>query len=48
MTIAAGGSFLISKDKLITYAVAEPGTLILLGSGLFGMACVGSLRRRQR
>jgi hypothetical protein len=43
-----GSDLLISKDKLITYAVAEPGALILLGAGLFGMACVGSLGRWRR
>ena len=44
--IAAGGSALISKDKLLS-PVPEPGSLILLGGGLLG-AATAKLRRRFR
>lgn len=42
-TITAGGSFLISKDKLIE-GVPEPASMIALGAGLLGLA----LRRRRK
>lgn len=43
--LAAGGTFLISKDKLIA-PIPEPGTLGLFGLGLLGLGFL--LRRRQR
>ncbi|MBI5207372.1 MAG: PEP-CTERM sorting domain-containing protein [Candidatus Firestonebacteria bacterium] len=44
--ITAGGSFKISKDKLVSPQIPEPGTMLLIGSlatGLFGFA---SARKR--
>jgi hypothetical protein len=45
-TIAAGGTVDISKDKNISPPIPEPGTLLLLGSGLVGLA--GIARRRKK
>jgi hypothetical protein len=42
-TLAPGGTFLISKDKNIG-PIPEPGTLMLLGSGLLGLAVYGKVR----
>jgi hypothetical protein len=36
-TIGPGGSFIMPEDNYITFATPEPGTLILLGSGLLGL-----------
>ena len=44
-TIASGGTFIISKDKNLA-AVPEPGTLILLGMGLFGLGVSRKARQK--
>jgi hypothetical protein len=43
-SMAENGGFLISKDKGMR-PIPEPGTLLLLGAGLFG---IGFLRRKKR
>jgi hypothetical protein len=57
MSIPAGGTFLISKDKLIGVPLSpgsmiepapEPGTLILLGMGILWATCYGTLLGRRR
>ena len=45
VTIAPGGSFLISKDKLVS-GVPEPAILLLLGSGL--IAALGTRKMLQK
>ena len=46
-TIAAGGSFQISKDKQIT-PIPEPTTLLLLGFGLAGLAGYAWQRKKKQ
>ncbi len=44
--IAGDGSFIISKDKQIR-PIPEPGTLLLLGSGLLGLGLLGRKKFRK-
>ncbi len=47
--IAGGGSFSISKDKNVRpNEITEPGVLLLLGSGLIGLASFGRLRKKKK
>jgi len=43
-----GGSTGLFVDNVSVEATPEPGTLLLLGSGLLGMGAIGAFRRRRK